>query len=398
MKLTRSQFDFVTSTDPVTGFVGGYGSGKTEALMTRAVNLTHSNKITAIYFPTFDLCKNVGMARMTEKLSSLGMRYGKDFVANKSDYEIHWHGYGKFIFRSMSNPDRIIAFESDSAICDEIDLLKFEHAQLAFERILGRNRRSSDATIGITTTPEGLNWAYHHFKTPKPGWRLIKASTYENIHIPREYISNIRQNYTSKLAAAYLDGDFVNLNDALFQRDWEQTSNAPLGSRMVVSMGVDLAISKKTSADFSALVILGRDIDTGQIFVIHSERAKMSFAETLARIQALYGETPCHVISVEKVAYQAAMVDELLRQTTLPVQGVTPDTDKVSRAVPFAARMEQGLVTFHGTPTTHQTLIDEMVSFPGGKNDDMIDACSLAFRGLDDVAIQNPNKNEGLYN
>jgi predicted phage terminase large subunit-like protein len=85
-------------------------------------------------------------------------------------------------------------------------------------------------------------------------------------------------------------------------------------------------------------------------------------------------------IRIEEVQFQAAVVQELLRTTTLPVKGAPCDKDKLTRFQPVAARYEQHLI-YHaiGLPGYFE---DELLSFPVGLNDDMADAEVHAFNGL----------------
>ena len=84
-------------------------------------------------------------------------------------------------------------------------------------------------------------------------------------------------------------------------------------------------------------------------------------------------------ILVEKVAYQEALIDELSRWATdhrrhIPVEPVQPDKDKERRAHAVAPVLERGQVYFEENDTMTQKLIDEMLVFPTGDHDDLVDA------------------------
>jgi predicted phage terminase large subunit-like protein len=83
-------------------------------------------------------------------------------------------------------------------------------------------------------------------------------------------------------------------------------------------------------------------------------------------------------LNVESTAFQVTFTRELLRTTRLPAREVHPDRDKVTRALPVAARYEAGTV-FHqrGAPGIDM-LEQEQISFPNGEHDDLVDALGYA--------------------
>jgi predicted phage terminase large subunit-like protein len=67
------------------------------------------------------------------------------------------------------------------------------------------------------------------------------------------------------------------------------------------------------------------------------------------------------------------------------VRGVTPDRDKLARAIPLIARYEQGLV-YHdpsGVPAWYR---DELLAFPAGEHDDGVDAVVYALQASTSLA------------
>jgi predicted phage terminase large subunit-like protein len=108
-------------------------------------------------------------------------------------------------------------------------------------------------------------------------------------------------------------------------------------------MGVDLAISTKTTADYTAIVVLGRE-KQGKIWVLDVARDRVRFHDGQKFIQQMAEKWNPATIRIEEVQFQAAVVQELLRTTTLPVQGAPCDKDKLTRFQPVAARYEQHLI------------------------------------------------------
>ena len=167
------------------------------------------------------------------------------------------------------------------------------------------------------------------------------------------------------------------LEGAMFRRDWIARGSAPK-SGTKIAMGVDLALSTKTSADYTALVVMARD-EFGKLYVLDAARERVDFPGALKLIRLMADKWHPQQIAVEQVAYQAVVVQELLRNTTLPIKGVTPDRDKVTRAQPLALRYEQGLVFHEQLPSWFE---DELLSFPNGMHDDSVDALVYAYQSV----------------
>jgi predicted phage terminase large subunit-like protein len=167
------------------------------------------------------------------------------------------------------------------------------------------------------------------------------------------------------------------LEGSLFRRDWIVRGKSPRsGTR--IAMGVDLALSTKTSADYTAIVVMARD-EFGKLYVLDAVRERVDFPGALRLIRLMADKWNPKAIAIEQVAFQAVVVQELLRQTTLPIKGVTPDRDKVTRAMPLALRYEQGLVFHEELPSWFE---DELLSFPQGKHDDAVDAAVYAYQSV----------------
>lgn len=209
------QVEFANSDAKFPAFVGGFGSGKTEALIQRAMRLKwqYPKQNIAYYLPTYDLVKQIGYPRFEGFMQRARIRYS----LNQSDHVIRINGRGKIIFRTLDNPARIVGYEVADSLIDELDTLKTEDARTCWRQIIARNRQKkpdgSPNTVAVGTTPEGFRLVYQQWKQrPAPGYELIRASTYSNAHnLPEDYIASLQAIYPPQLLAAYLEGEFVNL-------------------------------------------------------------------------------------------------------------------------------------------------------------------------------------------
>jgi predicted phage terminase large subunit-like protein len=222
------------------------------------------------------------------------------------------------------------------------------------------------------------------------GYKLYKGRTTDNKHLPKDYVANLAAQYPAQLLEAYLNGEFVNLNDGIIQRHWFKPSTVI--NHTNISMGVDLAISQKTSADATAIVIGAVD-ENGVFHVIYAIAKRVTFNDAQELIKQLAQQYQPKIINIEAVQYQLAAVQELMRTTRLPVIAVRPDKDKASRLMPLAARYEQGMVCHAPANSTNhiKQLEDELTAFPNGAHDDLVDALVYCWNGIES------SMNSGFY-
>jgi len=138
---------------------------------------------------------------------------------------------------------------------------------------------------------------------------------------------------------------------------------------------VDLAISEKATADYTAAAALGRDPD-GNLHVLDVQRMRGSFNEQITFIKHMAAKWNPFVVAIEDVNYQKVLIQQLSADTSLNVRGIKPISDKVSRFAPLEARYELGQV-YHvrGLP---QEFESELLSFQIGSIDDMCDALAYS--------------------
>ena len=162
---------------------------------------------------------------------------------------------------------------------------------------------------------------------------------------------------------------------ALFKRAWLKYGLPPPGAR--VTMGVDLALSLREGADYTAIITVAQF--QGEVWVLDAVRVRATPSEVMRVIIAQAAKHRPSVINIESIQYQAMLVQQLQHETRLPVRGVRPDKDKVTRAAPLAVRFEQGLV--HLAPGLPGWFEEELLMFPAAPHDDAVDALVYAWNG-----------------
>lgn len=261
LSLSWPQYIFLNKLNTkFTAFVGGFGSGKTFVGCLKLLNFIaeHPGATCGYFAPTYPTIRDIFYPTLAEVAALMGYELSVAESRNEVVVRINGLVYGKIICRSMDNPSRIIGFKIAIAVVDEIDTMSMVKATDAWNKIIARLRQHIPGVVNeaaVTTTPEGFNFVYQTFmRDAGPDYSLVQASTYENAHnLPPDYISSIRQSYSSHLIEAYLKGEFTNLTSGTvyrtFQRHRCDTDESP-GSADKIRVGMDFNVGKMQAKIF----------------------------------------------------------------------------------------------------------------------------------------------------
>ena len=170
-----------------------------------------------------------------------------------------------------------------------------------------------------------------------------------------------------------------------FKRKWfdgKVIHQAPNGLRWC--RGYDLALSTKQTSDYTATFRCAMD-RKGNLYIADGFRSRMEFPEQMRLIFKLIDTESRTEHGVEKAMHGLAVIQQLLRERRLArraFRSVAVDKDKVTRALTWANRAEEGKVFLIDGPWIDE-FITEICSFPQGKHDDQVDAVSIAVGMLD---------------
>jgi len=248
VKVLPHQKKFIESINPTTGLIAGFGAGKSYAgtLKTIIKKLQYPTVKVAYYLPNYPLIRDIAFEKFPEMCNDLGLHY----QLNKSDKELMIKDFGTIIFRNMSEPEMIVGYEVGYSLIDECDIMPRHKMDKAFKQILARNRAKLPDKVpnqvDLVGTPEGYRFAYNLLIANKPdNYRLIKASTYENKHLPPDYINTLKDTYDEKLLQQYLLGEFINVNGSAVYHQFDRDIHV-CGNR-----DIDLSLPLIISFDFN---------------------------------------------------------------------------------------------------------------------------------------------------
>lgn len=150
-----------------------------------------------------------------------------------------------------------------------------------------------------------------------------------------------------------------------------------------IDIGVDPAFTKSTRADNSAVVLLGVTPNL-EVYNLDMEVGKFDKNELRAVMERMYYQALSNYGKVdriwfEKVGAQVAMMDELVSETGLPIEGVAVNNkgDKVIRAQAFSITCANGKYYCDFTTRIGRMHYGELLSFPTAPHDDTVDAVAI---------------------
>lgn len=286
IQITQEQQRFIFSDAKYAGFIGGFGSGKTEATINKAyVCASEAGRDGNILLaePTRQLILDILWPKMQNKLAykrihfdtnKQELRIKPTFIYTKaSKGHVRRHAnIATFDFRSYENPERIIGVEYHAAFLDELDTINVEKATNVWRKVLGRMRQKPKTyvkktnipprSISVSTTPEGFMFAYKLWGDPNiklfdernglmvKMFERIQASSRNNPWLDKDYVANMLSQYPANLVAAYIDGYFVNLAQGSVYPNFCRHKNgtkAELEHDDLLHIGMDFNITKMTA-------------------------------------------------------------------------------------------------------------------------------------------------------
>jgi len=175
-------------------------------------------------------------------------------------------------------------------------------------------------------------------------------------------------------------------NDVVVRHDWIQYyDELPKlinnGFRFVIT-SVDLAISEKTSADYTAMVsayVFGYQ-DKIKIYILpYPVNQRIDFPKTVEVIKSLHqsqrNDNLTSRILIEEVGYQSALSQQLEKEG-ITVTGVKiTGQDKRARLSQTTSWIKSGKILFPKKGA--EILINQLIGFGAEKHDDLVDAFSM---------------------
>lgn len=209
----------------LTGYVGGFGSGKSEGGAKRDLRHAADNPgcAGAVVCPSMPMAKKTMIPALESNLRELGLNYSV-YKSGPYYFDIPFFDHRIYIL-SSNIPESLRGPTLSWVHMDE----PFIQPIRAFEEMLARIRdpKAKSLQFDLTGTPEELNWGFDLFENTPPNgepviyatdkdgnetyMRLIQVSTRENTFLPSGYVATLEAQYDPRMVQAFIDGEFVPL-------------------------------------------------------------------------------------------------------------------------------------------------------------------------------------------
>ena len=290
----------------------------------------------------------------------------------------------------------------DDTVAPEKDALKGviqQPTQMEIEKAIGWHRVAIPLQIHPTKSRRvviGTRWAERdligYILANEPSYKLITRSARENgvavwDRFNEEALKEIEQGIgVYMFSTLYLNMPISNINQ-VFQREWIIYYNAldkDSLSKMAYCTSVDPAASDSAGSsdpDYNIVLTTGVNTITGHVYVMRYTRARMNPGELIAAIINHYDTYKSLVTKIESIAYQRTLnywlrrikknLNKRFYVEEIKSHGKLSKLDRIRALQPY---FQDGLIHIR----THMSDLErELLSFPTGAHDDILDALCM---------------------
>uniref|UniRef100_A0A6M3KVF4 Putative terminase n=1 Tax=viral metagenome TaxID=1070528 RepID=A0A6M3KVF4_9ZZZZ len=258
-----------------------------------------------------------------------------------------WDWYQK-VFRTRAEPDAAI-----------IVVMTRWHEDDLVGRLLEQMRKD----------PTSDQWEVLHLLAIKDGQALWPA------RYPLEVLEKTRASMGSRAFESLYQGNPTVAEGQIIKREWwKYFREKPTFTRMIHSW--DTAFKDKSQNDYSVCTVWGEALNG--YYLLDVWRAKVEFPELKRAAIALDARDSPSAVAVEDKASGQSLIQELRRDTKIPVLPVKVDINKVARANAITPLIEAGKVFLPENAPWLFDYIEELSAFPNATHDDQVDSTTQA--------------------
>jgi predicted phage terminase large subunit-like protein len=242
----------------------------------------------------------------------------------------------------------------------------------------------------INTNGDEYWYKNHIIDHHEPGSRLLrkKNSALHPERFDEIALAKIRSTLQKRHWSALFQQNPVPDEGVYFRKEmfrYEPYVSADLWRRWNIFIAWDLAIGQKQANDWTVGLVGAHDHDD-RLHIIDMIRVKTDeLAELIMNTQEPYHKN-FTMMGLERGQIQMAVMPSLKKEMKLKRryfsfdETLTPITDKSARARPAQAWMQSGRILLPSGQPWVETLTSELLRFPGGVHDDIVDAMAWLVR------------------
>lgn len=279
--------------------------------------------------------------------------------ANSQTYRDRvWNWYTSTAYTRLENPGAII-----------IILTRWHEDDLA-GRLLAAEKKGGDIWK-LLKLPAIAEDKEDHRLEGEPLWQdkfnLTKLKRIKRVTGNRDFESLYQQNPSAQKG------------EILKRAWWKYYKETPKAYERIIQTW-DTAFEKGKNNDYS---VCQTWMETKEgFYLIDIWREKVEFPELKRQTIALYNKYKPSVVLIEQKASGHSLIQELKRETKIPIKEIKPDKDKITRVYAITPTIESGNVFLNENANWLHDFIDECSKFPNSKHDDQVDAMSQALNYL----------------
>jgi predicted phage terminase large subunit-like protein len=226
-------------------------------------------------------------------------------------------------------------------------------------------------------------------------WELLKIpalnekwESFWKDRFSKEYFENLKQQSPLFFMSQYQQ-EPINAWSGDFTREYFQYSEV-LPPELDIVTFIDPAISQKQEADNTAIVTIWLDRRSNNIYVLEVLSWKMLPDKIIDNVFQMYLKWKPARVGIEVVAYQKMLALEIRKQMNIrniffTLDEISPQGEKEARIRTILQPRYSNHSIYHNNTCTDLEL--ELLKFPNGKHDDMIDALAWAVNMLNTFKI-----------
>lgn len=210
-------------------------------------------------------------------------------------------------------------------------------------------------------------------------YRVIGEPLWEEKY-NREALANIRNTIGSREWTSLYQQRPAAAEGEIFKREWwKYYPEFPYQFNYILQSW-DTAFKTGAENDYSVCTTWGV-IDSGY-YLIDCWKKRVEFPELKRTVLQLADQYRPNSIVIEDKASGQSLIQELQRETRLPIKPIKVDRDKVARAYAVTPTIESGNVYLPASKPWVRDFIDVLAAFPNGVFDDDVDSTTQALSEL----------------